>query len=119
MNNKGFTLIEVLVTLVVISLILGITINYFSSTMAINKEEAYEVMKNNIISASQDYINECNSEIIDCDNTDSFYANILKDYGYFDSLNSPIDGKDIGYCLLIKTSKEFGVVNVFVEDFCY
>ena len=119
MNNRGFTLIEVLIALVLITLVLGIAIKCFSSTTALDKEEAYKVMKSNIISASYDYISECDANVINCYGTDSFYASVLMEYGYFDSLNSPIDGRDVSHCLLIKTSRKNGIKNVYVEDFCY
>ena len=49
MNNKGFTLTEVLAVLVVISLVAIIAINGLGKTLSISKEESYNIMKKNII----------------------------------------------------------------------
>lgn len=123
MNNKGFTIIEVLTTLVVISLLTIIASSIINSSLAASKEEAYELMKQNIITASYNYINECNAETIACDfsytTNNTFYARVLKEYGYFKDLESPIDGKYLGNCILIKATYDNGVATVKVEDECY
>ena len=46
-NNKGFTLIEVLGTLVLVSIVVVIGVMTFSETLSVSKEEAYKLMKNN------------------------------------------------------------------------
>ena len=66
MNNKGFTLVEVLATLVIISIISFVILKQASSTLSITKNESYKLMKNNIISSAKDYINECNNKILNC-----------------------------------------------------
>ena len=65
-NNKGFTLTEVLTTLVIISVALFVILKQVGSTLSISKNESYKLMKDNIISSARDYINECNNKIIDC-----------------------------------------------------
>ena len=122
-NNKGFTLVEVLVSLVVISMIMIITSSLVTSTLAVSENEAYKLFKNNIVSVSYDYVNECTAGMIDCDfdflDNNSFKAEVLKNYGYFEDLNSPIDGKDLGQCLILSAVKENGVVLVELKDNCY
>lgn len=123
MNNKGFTLIEVLGVLVVASILLTITFRSIHSTLSVSKEEAYKLMKNNIISAGYEYIQECNQKLISCDfsfeNNNQFVAEVLKESGYFKNLNSPIDGKDLGSCLLLEATNSNGVTVVNLIDDCY
>ena len=122
-NNKGFTLVEVLSVLIIISLILTVVIRNFGTTVSINKAEAYKLMKSNIISASNDYMNECLNGIIDCNvkNQDyyQFSAKELKEQGYFKNLKSPIDGKNLEDCLTIKVKIENGVIISSLQDNCY
>ena len=122
-NNKGFTLIEVLSVLSIISLVLIAVIHNFGTTVSISKEESYKIMKSNIISASNDYIQECTAGIVDCDfsfdNNNIFSAKILKEKGYFKNFKSPIDGKNLEDCLIIKATKENGVIKSSLEDKCY
>ena len=124
MNNKGFTLVEVMAMLVIISIALFVIVRQVGSTLSITKKESYEVMKDNIISASEDYITECNNNIISCDldwNNDkfSFKAILLKESGYFNNLDSPIDGKDLSNCLIINASRNNGVIDIDLVDTCY
>ena len=124
LNNKGFTLVEVIACLVIISFISILVVSFSNYTLSINKEEAYKVMKNNISKASVNYLKECEIGQLDCDinwNNDetSFYVEKLKTGGYFKNLMSPIDGKDVGRCLVIKAFKNNGVINIEVEDNCY
>ena len=74
MNNKGFTLTEVLTVLVVISLVAIITING---------------------------------------------SGILKEKGYFKSMNSPLDGKDLSNCLIIEATRKNSVIVSNQHDNCY
>ena len=123
MNNKGFTIIEVLVTLVIISLLTIITSKIINTSLAASREEAYELMKQNIVTASYNYINECNAKMIDCDfsytTNNTFYAEKLEKYGYFKNLESPINGDYVGNCLLLKATFENGVTKVKIKDECY
>ena len=80
-------------------------------------------MKNNIISASYNYINECTIGTIACDfsfeNHNQFPAKVLKENGFFKNLKSPIDGKDLSNCLMIEAKKENGVIVSNLLDNCY
>ena len=122
-NNRGFTLIEVVITVVIISLILVISGNLITSTLSISENEAYKLLKNNVVNISYNYVNECTNGIIDCEfdflDNSQFEASVLKKYGYFDDLSSPIDGKDLGKCLILEVSRDNGVVVIELEDKCY
>lgn len=123
MNNKGFTIIELLTTLVVISFLAIIASNIVNTSLASSKEEAYEIMKQNIEKASLNYINECNAKTINCDfsyaSNNTFYAEKLKEYGYFKELKSPIDGTYLGNCILIKANYDNGTTIIDIKDTCY
>ncbi len=123
MNNKGFTIIEVLTVLVLISFCTIVAFSSMTSSMSLGKKEAYQLMKNNIVSSGYTYINECVQGMISCDfsfeEKNTFSANTLLESGYFKNLNSPIDGKDLGECLILKATKENGVTIVDILDNCY
>ena len=123
MNNKGFTLIEVLVTLIIFSLVMLIASNLINTTLALNKEDSYKLLKTNVIKASYSYINECNAGLIECVNSDDysyvFSASELVKNGYLKNLDSPIDDKYLGECLNIKVTTDNGVRIVDLEDNCY
>ena len=122
-NNKGFTLIEVLSVLIIISIIMLVGFKVFQSTFSASKEEAYKIMKNNILAVSYDYIQECNVGLVSCDfsfeKNNRFTAKKLQESGYFKNLESPIDGKDLGACLILEASMSNGVVLVDLVDKCY
>lgn len=122
-NNKGFTLIEVLITIVIISLILLITTNLISNTLAASENTTYKLLKNNLVSTSYKYVEECTNNLIECNfdfqNNNTFTASVLKQTGYFNNLNSPIDGKDLSDCLILTATKNNGVVVIDLKDECY
>ena len=123
MNNKGFTLIEILAVLVLVSIVTVVVVANISSSMSLGRNEAYRLMKNNIISAGYQYIAECNQGTIQCDfsfeKNNTFKARVLEESGYFENLKSPIDGAYLGDCLSLKVEKENGVAVVDIIDECY
>ena len=123
MNNKGFTLIEVLGALVIISIAMVVVFRQISSTLSIGNNEAYKLMKNNIISVSEDYVRESesgtNNTDFSFDTNNTFTAEKLEKYGYFSNLKSPIDGKYLGDCLIITATKNNGNILIDLEDNCY
>ncbi len=123
MNNKGFTLIEVLAVLVLVSVVTIVVIRNISSSMSLGRNEAYRLMKNNVISAGYHYIDECTQGTIQCDfsfeKNNTFKARVLEESGYFENLKSPIDGAYLGDCLSLSAKKENGVTVVDIIDQCY
>ena len=123
MNNKGFTLIEILAVLVLVSIVTVVVVDNISFSMSLGRNEAYRLMKNNVISAGYHFIDECTQGTIQCDfsfeKNNTFKARVLEESGYFDDLKSPIDGAYLGDCLSLSAKKENGVTVVDIIDQCY
>ena len=88
MNNKGFTLVEFLVTLLIVGIIFTVSNYVITNTFSMTNENALEITINNIKSSSKDYIYEFidNSDWIDnYDNTEYVCISIgnLIEKGYF------------------------------------
>ena len=122
MNNKGFTLVELLATLVILALVMGI--GTYSITTIINnsKEKNYESLISNIKDGAETYYQECKyskESIInmfgnkqDADNFCDYNLTLgeLVKYGYVKgndtdnnknfSLSNPKDNKDISGCIV-------------------
>ena len=59
MNRKGFTLIELLAVIVLIAIIGIITVPNLLNTVDSSKEESYDILIKNIVTASKTYYEEC------------------------------------------------------------
>ena len=121
MNNKGFTLIEVLTVLVLITVVFVIIISTMGNTLSINSEEAYKMTKKNIIEASKKYILECNNYIIDCnldwnDNKTTIKAINLIETGYFKEIINPINNKKLDNCLTIEVEENNDEYKYTIND---
>ncbi len=58
MNNKGFTLVEVLCVIVIIGLISGIAVVSYSSHLKTGEEKYFQVIESSIILASNEFFLE-------------------------------------------------------------
>lgn len=69
LNNKGFTLIEVLAVVVILSIIMAIMVPSVNSIMKKNKEDNFNNLQNSIISAAKVYISDNRYDIVvgECD----------------------------------------------------
>lgn len=56
MNKKGFTIVELLVTIALLAIISTIAVMSITSFINKNKENNYEILKNTIIEASKEYV---------------------------------------------------------------
>ena len=59
MNNRGFTLVELLVSLVILTLVMSIAAYSIISTMNASKEELYNDLVENIKDSVEVYYQEC------------------------------------------------------------
>lgn len=112
MNNKGFTLIELMAVIMLLALITTIATTSVVGIINSSKEKSLKVLEKNINVAAQEYFEECenldifasdfheeacNNLIVDSSGADSFakYANIslgkLLQYGYLKSTAVLID----------------------------
>jgi len=136
MNNKGFTLIEILTTLVIISLILLIAVPSVASLLNQGKEKSYEILKNNLPTAAENYITECiGDNTVVCSNIDinqiyestglTITAGELLNNGFLNvstdliensnsgkKIYNPVTQKDVSNCLkvTIKSDNNYGYI---------
>lgn len=121
MNNKGFSLVELLITISLIALVAIVVVKVSSNTLSLTENEAYKILKNNVITAADKYIIECDSNLLECfhtwnDNKTSINANELIKAGYFDNIIDPRNDKDISNCLIIEIEKENEVNKYKIND---
>lgn len=130
MNNRGFTLIEMLFTISVISLIMVVSLITIGNTFGLSSEKSYEIMKKGIITQVNQYIYECDNGIINCSgdyvwekdevgNKAFFKLGVMKKYGYFNEEDyiNPITNEEIGNCLIVNVIKdEFSTITVVLDD---
>lgn len=132
LNNKGFTLVELLATIAILALVMGIAT--FSITVILNKskEKNYQLLITSIKDAAETYYQECkysNNTGINCNkNTDGSLKTTLGElltYGYLKGngtegknviTNPQKNDVDISSCsIIIKYNN--GSINVENDNF--
>ena len=92
MNKKGFTIVELLVTITLLAIISTIAAISITSFINKNKENNYEILKNTILEASKEYVADNRYGDIE----PSITAQYLLDNHYITSgLTDPKTGKNI------------------------
>lgn len=87
-NNKGFTLIELIATIVVLAIVAGIGTYSITNIIRKSKLENYNLLKKNINGAAETYYQECRynkNEVVNCKFEDGVYKITLGElvtYGY-------------------------------------
>lgn len=131
-NNKGFTLIELIATIVILALVMGISTYSISAIIKNSKEKNYELLINNIKDAAENYYQECkysNNTGITCSTDDEgkliTKLESLVTYGYLKSndtdssssqkIVNPKDNEDITNCQ-IKITYSGGNINVVANE---
>lgn len=131
-NNKGFTLIELLVTIIVLAIVLSISGYTVFNIFNKSKEKNYNILINDIKSASEMYYQECHYMDFDnCEKKDSYTIKLseLLKYGFLSSsdndnytLINPMNNKDISECeITIKIdndTKKVIVLKASDNDIC-
>lgn len=95
-NNKGFTLIELMATIIILALVLSITGFSIFSVINSGKKKNYELLISNINSAAELYYQECKymtTDLAICD-VENITLGDLVDYGYLTNNDSDKDGED-------------------------
>lgn len=110
LNKKGFTLVELIATIVVLALVVSISAYAITNIINSAKEKNYELLIKNIKDASETYYQECkysNNSGITCDDTYTVTLQELVNYGYLKGngtkdnkmeILNPKDNKNIGAC---------------------
>lgn len=75
LNNKGFTLVELLAVVVILSILISIMVPSVNYLIDKNKEDNYEKLKSGIISAAKVYLSDNRYEIDLKDKTDGICDN--------------------------------------------
>lgn len=113
MNNKGFTLIELIATIVLLSLVVGISSYAISGIIKKSREKNYDVLIENIRNAGEVYYQECkygSNTNITCNDNNRVKLGDLVKYGYLKgnskkndnyTLVNPLNNNDIGECQII------------------
>ena len=57
-NNKGFTLIEILATMAILAILMGITLQTYSKYVGHTKNKAYRILSESAVSAAENYLLE-------------------------------------------------------------
>ena len=118
LNKKGFTLVELIATIVVLALVVSISAYAITNIINSAKEKNYELLIKNIKDASETYYQECkykysNNSGITCN--DNVTLQDLVNYGYLKGngtednkidnkidnkmkIVNPKNNKDIGEC---------------------
>ena len=110
LNKKGFTLVELIATIVVLALVVSISAYAITNIINSAKEKNYELLIKNIKDASETYYQECkykysNNSGITCN--DNVTLQELVNYGYLKGngtkdnkmeIINPKDNKNIGAC---------------------
>ena len=109
-NKKGFTLIELLVTIALMLSILTIAIVSFINISNKKKEEAYKLVQEQIITASEQYFdsNEYLFEGLVDGSSGIISVGKLVSEDYLNKVTDPRTGKSINYCNQVKVTKENG-----------
>ena len=130
MNKKGFTLTEMVVAISVISLLFTVVIVSITDAFGLTDEKSYEIMKKSIISSVNNYIYECDNDLLSCKGDyewvkidgnykTSFSLNVLKKYSYLniDSFVNPITDEDVSECIIVNVNKDsYSNINVSLDD---
>ena len=103
LNSKGFTLVEVLAVLIILSAIIGLAIPSFISSLEVNEKKQEENRKERILSGAEIYVTNHKKEIYESGD-DPYIIEIdsLIKEGYVDS-----DDDGTGHIEFSKTANTY------------
>lgn len=122
-NNSGFTLIELIATLVILVLVMGLGTYSITGLITSSKEKDYELLVKEIKNATELYYQECKYVNNNCEN--EITLKFLVDNGYLKANSSdannnfmlvnPKDNNDISKCE-IGYRYENGKINIWAVN---
>ena len=118
-KKNGFTLVELLVTIALILMVLGIAIVSIIKISDAKKQEAYEQVKKQILTAAEQYLetNAYYKESITNTGSIKISLGLLVSEDYLNAVTNPITGKKLDYCNYVKVTKNDSSLNyLFVDD---
>ena len=123
MNRKGFTLVELLATILILALLLGIGTYSIISIINSSKQKNYELLINNTKSAAETYYQECkfsNNSGIPCtdNNKDGKYETSLGDlvtYGYLKGNDTLKNGNNKGKYTIVNPNDKVDISNCSIN----
>ena len=111
LNNKGFTLVELLATIAILAIVMGIATFSITAIIKNSKEKNYQLLITNIKDAAETYYQECkytNNTGITCTENLNIHLEDLLKYGYLkgnstdndkkQTIVNPNDNVDISKC---------------------
>ena len=124
MNNKGFTLIELIVTIALLAIILTISFVSITAVINSNKEEQCNNLVNSIKSASEEYVsdNRYNSKFIKSVKNKSITidGSYLVNNNYLNgSIVNPFNNKEIDASsikLTITLNNDYTVSSISIDE---
>ena len=137
MNNKGFTLIELIATIVILALVVGLGSYAITGIIKSSKEKSYTLLIENIENASETYYQECkyvNNTGVNCnqmdDNKYSVSLGDLVNYGYLKgngtneqdkyTIVNPKTNDNISSCAIAisYTNGNIEITSISSDDYC-
>lgn len=122
-NNKGFTLVELIATILVLGIVASIGGIAITKTISSSKQKNYDLLINNIVHASELYYQECkymNTSSMMCSGENIFISHLVE-YGFLKSnsenndniVKNPKTNEDISNCKInISYNSDLGIVKV-------
>ena len=92
LNRKGFTLVELIAVIVLLSLIMGIGATAISGIIKKNKENDYKLLIDSIKKATESYYHECRYVTYECSDNGSVKLGDLISSGFLKGNDTLDDG---------------------------
>lgn len=117
-NKKGFTLIEIIITLGLILLITGVAIGSFVGISKQKKKEEWALVKGQIETAAEQYFSSNKYLFEDIKENSTAYITVgeLVEKSYLNNVSNPETGEKLSYCNQVQVTYEAGKYTGKYED---
>ncbi len=118
MNNKGFSIVEILGVMVILGVILAVAITEYTKYTKKASEDAYDMMASSINTAAEEYL-------MDHPTAKNVSVEDLHEGGYLDSIQDPLKDSDnctgkVTYNRTISNQKDkIDTINTTINMCCY